>query len=64
MRFVKLDKDAGFPGKAAVQSEFQSGPSKISVTVRIDDCPQDAPYMSNIFKGDEIVGEITSSAFG
>ena len=64
MRFVKLDKDADFPGRSSVQREVQSGPTKTSVTLKIGNCLQDAPYMSNVFNGDEIVGEITSSAFG
>ena len=64
MRFVKLDKATDFPGKSAILREVQSGPTKTCVTLQIADCPQDAPYMSNLFSGGEIVGEITSSAYG
>jgi len=64
-RFVKFDKPQDFPGKAALQSEKQSGCTKGFVTLTIDDaCDFDAPYMSTIWNGEEVVGEVTSSAMG
>ncbi|NOD65189.1 MULTISPECIES: FAD-dependent oxidoreductase [unclassified Ruegeria] len=63
-RFVKLDKPQDFPGKAAILSEKQQGVKKsfVTLTVEAGDC--DAPYMSCIWQGDEIVGETTSGAWG
>ena len=64
-RFVKFDKPQDFPGKAALLSEKQAGRKKGFVTLTIDDaCAFDAPYMSTIWNGDEVVGEVTSSAMG
>ena len=63
-RFVKLDKPEAFPGKAALLNERQQGSSKrfASMLVEAGDC--DAPYMSTLWHGDEIVGETTSGAWG
>ncbi|MGV6803004.1 MAG: GcvT family protein [Ruegeria sp.] len=63
-RFVKLDKPQNFPGKAAILNEKQQGVKKsfVTLTVDADDC--DAPYMSCIWQGDQIVGETTSGAWG
>ena len=64
-RFIKFDKPQDFPGKAALLSEKQAGRKKGFVTMIIDDaCAIDAPYMSTIWNGDEVVGEVTSSAMG
>ena len=63
-RFVKLDKPQDFPGKQALQIEKQQGPAKGFVTLTIDAGDYDAPYMSNIWKGDELVGEVTSCGWG
>lgn len=63
-RFVKLDKPQDFPGKAALLGEKQQGPAKRFVTLVVDAGDQDAPYMSTIWNGDEVVGETTSGAWG
>jgi dimethylglycine dehydrogenase len=64
-RFIKFDKPQDFPGKAALQNEKQAGRKKGFVTLTIDDaCDFDAPYMSTLWHGDEVVGEVTSSAMG
>lgn len=63
-RFVKLDKPQDFPGKAALLSEKRQGPSKRAVTLIVDAGDADAPYMSCIMQGDEVVGETTSGAWG
>lgn len=62
-RFIKWDKP-DFVGKAALEAQRQKGVSKCFVTLIIeaDDC--DAPYMSTLWLGDEIVGEITSGGLG
>ena len=63
-RFIKFDKDCEFRGKKALQIEKQSG-SKKSFTilkVRANGC--DAPYMSTIWHKDEVIGEVTSGAWG
>lgn len=64
-RFVKLDKPQDFPGKAAIQNEKQQGVQKSFVTLTLDnagDC--DAPYMSTVWMGGDVVGETTSGAWG
>ncbi len=61
-RFIRWDKD--FPGKAALAAEKQRGPGKLFVTLTVDAGDCDPPYMANIWSGDRIVGEVTSSAWG
>ncbi|WP_299608934.1 FAD-dependent oxidoreductase [uncultured Tateyamaria sp.] len=63
-RFVKLDKPQDFPGKAALLNEKQQGTKKRFVTMLVEAGDQDAPYMSTIWKGDDVVGETTSGAWG
>ena len=63
-RFVKLDKPQDFPGKAAILAEKQQGVKKRFVTLIVEAGEADAPYMSCIRHGDEIVGETTSGAWG
>ena len=63
-RFVKLDKPYDFNGKAAIHNELQQGVKKSFVTLIVDAGDADAPYMSCIWNGDEIVGETTSGAWG
>jgi dimethylglycine dehydrogenase len=63
-RFVKLDKPADFPGKAALLSEKQQGVRKRFVTLIVDAGAADAPYMSTLWHGGEVVGETTSGGWG
>jgi dimethylglycine dehydrogenase len=63
-RFVKLDKPQDFTGKAALMSEKQQGSKKRFVTLLVEAGDCDAPYMSCLWHGDEIVGETTSGAWG
>jgi len=63
-RFVKLDKPQDFPGKAALLNEKQQGSKKRFVTMLVDAGAQDAPYMSTIWSGNDVVGETTSGAWG
>ncbi|MBY6056590.1 FAD-dependent oxidoreductase [Leisingera daeponensis] len=63
-RFVKLDKPQNFPGKAAILAEKQQGVKKSFVTLIVEAGDADAPYMSCIWKGGEIVGETTSGDWG
>ena len=63
-RFVKFDKPQDFPGKAALLAEKQQGVSKRFVTLVMDHHDCDAPYMSPIYQGDTVVGEVTSCAMG
>ena len=63
-RFVKLDKEVDFPGKAAMLAEKQQGVAKRFVTLTVDAGTCDAPYMSTLWQGDEVVGETTSGAWG
>ncbi|MEO0990641.1 MAG: FAD-dependent oxidoreductase, partial [Pseudomonadota bacterium] len=63
-RFVKLDKPHDFPGKAAVLNEKQQGVKKRFVTMTVAANGHDAPYMSTLWHGDQVVGETTSGAWG
>lgn len=63
-RFVKLDKPFDFVGKAAIQNEKQQGRKRAFVTLIVDADFADAPYMSTIWNGDEVVGETTSGGWG
>ena len=62
-RFVKWDKTE-FKGKAALENERQQGPAKRFITMTVQANGHDAPYMSNIWSGDRIVGEVTSCGWG
>ncbi|WP_225029094.1 GcvT family protein [Xinfangfangia pollutisoli] len=61
-RFIDWGHD--FPGKAALQAEAQRGATKRFVTLELAACDYDAPYMSTIWSGDQVVGETTSCAMG
>ena len=63
-RFIKFDKEEGFPGKAALEIERQHGSKKRFVSLIVEAGKCDAPYMSTLWKNDQIVGETTSGAWG
>ena len=63
-RFVKLDKPQDFVGKSALLNERQQGSGKRFVTLIVDAPEADAPYMSTIWKDNQIVGETTSGGWG
>ncbi|MEL6946501.1 MAG: FAD-dependent oxidoreductase [Pseudomonadota bacterium] len=62
-RFIRFEKD-DFRGKQALLSEKQQGVSKRFVTLTVDANGADAPYMSTLWNGDEVVGETTSGGWG
>lgn len=61
-RFIDWAKD--FPGKPALEAERQQGAAKRCVSLQIDAGACDAPYMATLWKGDAVVGEVTSGAWG
>ncbi len=63
-RWVKFDKPQDFTGKAALIAERDAGIKKRFVTMIVDAGAQDAPYMSTVYHGDEVVGETTSGDWG
>ncbi|MEM6594167.1 MAG: FAD-dependent oxidoreductase [Pseudomonadota bacterium] len=63
-RFLRLNKEQDFIGKAALANEMQQGPKKGFVTMVVEANGADAPYMSPVWHGDEIVGETTSGDWG
>jgi dimethylglycine dehydrogenase len=63
-RFIRFEKPQDFPGKAALMAEKQQGSKKGFVTMIVDADFADAPYMSTIWNGDEVVGETTSGDWG
>ncbi|MEF9601394.1 FAD-dependent oxidoreductase [Paracoccus sp. PXZ] len=62
-RFVDWRK-ADFRGKTALEAERENPRPSSFVTLTIDCDDYDAPYMSSIWQGDRIVGELTSSGWG
>ncbi len=63
-RFVRFDKPQWFPGKTALQNERQRGLRKRFATLVIEAGEQDPPYMSTVWDGNDVVGEITSGGWG
>ena len=63
-RFVKLGKQADFVGKAALANERQQGSAKGFVTLIVEGGDCDAPYMSTLWQGEQVVGEVTSATYG
>ena len=62
-RFIKWDKP-DFVGKSALLDEKQRGSKRRFATMILETTACDAPYMSTVWHGNEIVGEITSSGYG
>ncbi|UWR22222.1 FAD-dependent oxidoreductase [Sulfitobacter sp. S190] len=63
-RWVKFDKPQDFRGKAALVGERDAGVAKRFVTMTVEAGEQDAPYMSPVVYGGEVVGETTSADWG
>ncbi|MEO1197601.1 MAG: aminomethyltransferase family protein, partial [Pseudomonadota bacterium] len=63
-RFISFKKNVDFPGRAALLAEKTEGPAKRAVGLVIDANGHDAPYMANVWKDGERVGETTSGAWG
>ncbi len=62
-RFIKWDKP-DFIGKAALLAERQRGVKKRFVQLKVQAGAADAPFMSTLWHGGEVVGETTSGAWG
>ncbi|MBI1171436.1 FAD-dependent oxidoreductase [bacterium] len=62
-RFVDWTKPE-FRGRAALEAEKQQGVTKRFCTLVIEAGEQDPHYMSTIWAGDEVVGELTSGYYG
>ena len=62
-RFVDWSKPE-FRGKPALAAERQRGVAKRFCTLIIDAGAQDPPYMSTIWQGGNVVGEVTSGYYG
>lgn len=62
-RFVNLDKE-DFIGKQSIQLELQRGVTRKFAILIVDSSEFDAPYMSTLWHGGEIVGETTSGGWG
>ncbi len=63
-RFIKFDKPQDFVGKEALLKQKQRGVKKRLVTMIVDAEDCDAPYMSTVWRDDEVVGETTSGNWG
>ena len=62
-RFIDWAKPE-FRGRAALEAEKQRGVAKRFCTLVIEAGEQDPPYMSTIWNGEEVVGELTSGYYG
>ena len=63
-RFVKLEKPGGFIGQEALKREFAIGPKERFVPLIVDAGDADAPAVSMVLKGGEVVGLVTSGGYG
>jgi dimethylglycine dehydrogenase len=63
-RFVKLDKPGGFIGQEALKREFAAGPKERFVPLIVDADDADAPAVSMVLQGNDVVGLVTSGGFG
>ena len=63
-RFIKFDKEVDFRGKKALQVEQQRGSKKLFTILKVNTNGCDAPYMSTVWHNGEVVGEVTSGAWG
>ena len=62
-RFVDWSKPL-FRGRAALLAERQRGPSRRLVSLTVDAPDRDPPYMANVWLDGDVVGEVTSAAWG
>ncbi len=62
-RFVRWDK-GNFIGRDALMAEKKAGVQKRFVTLIVQADEFDAPYMSTVWQGNQIVGETTSGGWG
>ena len=62
-RFVDWSKP-DFRGRAALLAEKQAGVTKQFATLVVKAGAYDPPYMSTVWQGDRVVGEVTSGAYG
>jgi dimethylglycine dehydrogenase len=63
-RFVKLAKPGGFIGQEALQREAVHGPCERFVPLLVDATDADAAAVSIVYRGQEVVGLVTSGGFG
>ncbi|MEM9781959.1 MAG: FAD-dependent oxidoreductase [Pseudomonadota bacterium] len=63
-RFIRFDKAADFPGRAALLAEKQRGSSRRFATMVVEANGCDAPAMSAIWQNGTRVGEVTSGGWG
>lgn len=63
-RFVRLEKEADFIGKAALNERAKTGPRKRLVTLHIDYAAAPAHAGGSLMKDNRVVGTITSGEWG
>jgi dimethylglycine dehydrogenase len=63
-RFVKLDKPGGFIGQEALRREAAQGPRERFVPLIVEADDADAAPVSIVYRGDEVVGLVTSGGYG
>lgn len=63
-RFVDWDKPQGFVGKEALRQEKLAGSRKKFCSLILETSDYDAPTMANVWQGGQVIGEVTSGAYG
>ena len=63
-RFIKLDKSNHFVGKEVLLIEKQQPRKRRFAILSVEQDQYETPYMSTVWKDNEIVGETTSGAYG
>jgi len=63
-RFVKIDKDADFIGKEALNARMENGPLRKLVTLKVSHDTAPAHGGASLMDGDTVVGTITSGDYG
>jgi dimethylglycine dehydrogenase len=61
---VRLDKAADFIGKEALRREASAGPAERFVPLVVEARDADASAVSIVYRGDEVVGLVTSGGYG
>ncbi len=62
-RFIDFKKN-DFPGRDALLAQHEAGPERRAVGLVVNAGESDAPYMALLKKDGEVVGEVTSGAWG
>ena len=63
-RYLDTDKPQDFPGKQALIAMREQTPERRCVCLALEATGYDAPAMSNVYSGDDLVGTVSSAGYG